>query len=217
MKNLCEVENCILLIFLFSSTEAKLRTEQQMSLEAPPTTHLDAEESCKEVESVENTVADERLSPTLTTEQDEEKPDDKESQSSTSEARKGENEKEENKENTGTSETPHSTLNTNHQISCKKTPNDKDDKKTKIVWILNKTENATPQSEAQSTNSGMKTESSGDDKPCNLQPTEEGSPTSPAQKEDLMKDPLVVKRASELISFVKSQSLSEKASRKYVP
>lgn len=200
---------------LFYPTEAKLRTAQQRSLETPPLTHTEPEESHKEGDTEENTT-NEQLSSTPMTEEHEEKTDDKERESPTTETRERETLDEENKENTLNTEVPQSTLNTNYQTN-NNVPNNNDGK-PKIVWVLNKTENANPQSEAQN-DSGMKGESKEEDKSGTQQPPEEGSPVSPASpahKESLMNDPLVVQRASELVSLVKSQSLCQKAPRKYV-
>lgn len=199
----------------FYPTEAKLRTAQQTSLETPPLTHTEPEESHKEGDTEENSTND-QLASTQMTEEHEEKTDDKERQSPTTDTRERETEDEENKENTRTTEVPLSTLNTNYQTN-NKAPNNNDGK-PKIVWVLNKTKNANPQSEVQN-DSGMKAESKEEDKSGTQQPPEEGSPASPASpahKESLMNDPLVVQRASELVSLVKSQSLSQKSPRKYV-
>lgn len=195
--------------------QAKLRTAQQTSLETPPLTHTEPEESHKEGDTEENSTND-QLASTQMTEEHEEKTDDKEGQSPTTDTRERETEDEENKENTRTTEVPLSTLNTNYQTN-NKAPNNNDGK-PKIVWVLNKTKNANPQSEVQN-DSGMKAENKEEDKSGTQQPPEEGSPASPASpahKESLMNDPLVVQRASELVSLVKSQSLSQKSPRKYI-
>lgn len=199
----------------FHPIEAKFRTAQQTSFETPTSTHPEPEESHKAGDTEGTTATNEQLSSTQVTEEQEGKTDDKERQSPTTETRERETENEGNKENTRATEAPQPSLNTDQTNN--KTP-DNTDGKPKIVWVLKKTENADPQTGAQNV-TAMNAESKEENESGTQQAPKEGSPTSPespAHKESLMNDPLVVQRASELVSLVKSQSLSQKGPRKYV-
>lgn len=188
--------------FLFSSsTEAKLRIAQQASLTATAAVHTEADEPYGEVDSAGNISTIERLSSYFKAGKDQENSDGKRRQSDVTE---GETQDEDNKENTRSLNVPLSAGNTSTQVSDE-APYDNNGK-TKAIWVLNKTENFVPQS---ATPEIVKADNSEEGKPSNQPFTEEGSPTSPASPactDPLMNDPLVVQRASELISYFKSQS-----------